>query len=201
MLPLFPQNSSAAYGTSVREVHRILVKWARGDAPNVEIIAPFFDHPGYVRAVAERVRETAHDERAEHYVFSFHGLPVSFIERGEPYRDQCEATAKALATELGLGRDGWTLAFQSKFGRAEWLTPATANVVADLGTKHRCILVACPGFPADCLETIEEIGMLASDTFKANGGERLLLAPSLNDSPAWIRVMAEMIREKAGSAR
>lgn len=199
VLPLYPQDSSAGYGTSVRDLERIIDGWATEDAPEVEVLSPYFDDPGYIRALATRIRETAGSREIDHYVFSYHGLPASFVERGEPYAKHCEATSEALAAELGLSPNDWTHAYQSKFGRAEWLTPATADVVADLGTKHKRILVATPGFPADCLETIEEIGMLARDSFKENGGEELLLSPALNDSPEWVEAMAGMVRESAAA--
>lgn len=194
VLPMFPQDSSAGYGTSILDLQRVLAGWARDDAPQVKIVPPFFDAPGYIGSLAATISGSAGEFRPDHYVFSYHGLPVSFIERGEPYAEHCEATSKALAAKLGLQDAEWTTAYQSKFGKAEWLTPATADLVADLGSKHRRILVATPGFPADCLETIEEIGMLAAETFQDSGGDELRLAPALNDSPEWIRAMAGMVR-------
>jgi ferrochelatase len=196
-LPLFPQDSSAGYGTAVRDLERIIEGWARDDAPNVEIIPPYYDDPGYIRALAARIREAEAGKDIDHYVFSYHGLPLSFIERGEPYAKHSEATSEALADELRLDPNEWTLAYQSKFGRAEWLTPATIEVVADLGTKHKRILVATPGFPADCLETIEEIGMLNANAFRESGGEELVLSPAVNDSPEWVEVMAGMVQKAA----
>lgn len=194
VLPMFPQDSSAGYGTSVLDLERVLAGWAREDAPTVKIVPPFFNDPGYIAALAATISESAREVHPDHYVFSYHGLPVSFIERGEHYRDHCVATSEALAAKLGLAVGDWTTAYQSKFGKAEWLTPATADLVAELGSKYRQILVATPGFPADCLETIEEIGMLAAETFHENGGDQLTLAPALNDSPAWVRAMADMVR-------
>lgn len=201
ILPLFPHDSSSSYGTSALQVERVLSSWSQGVAPKVRLVAPFFDDPGYIRSVAQRVRETLQGGTVDHFVFSYHGIPVSFIERGEPYHDQCKATSAALAAELGLAEGQWTHAYQSKFGRAEWLKPATADVVASLGEKHRRILVACPGFPADCLETIEEIGMLAVETFREHGGDELLVAPSVNDSKEWVTVMADMVRSKVSGPR
>ena len=192
-IPLYPQDSSASYGTSVRQLERVLANW-KGQAPLVEVIPPFFDHDGYVRAVATQIREAAKGRYIEHYVFSYHGVPRSFIEKGEPYDDHCRATSRALATELGLSPDQWTHAYQSKFGRAEWIQPPTDKVIAGLGSKYRRILVACPGFPADCLETIDEIGSEAAHLFRNHGGEELVLAPGLNDSPGWVKAMAEMVR-------
>lgn len=200
-LPLYPQDSSAGYGTSVWDLERIVDGWAGEDRPDVDVLPPFYDHPGYIQALAETIRDAARDKEIDHYVFSYHGLPESFVERGEPYDKHCEATSEALAAELGLDPGDWTHAYQSKFGRAEWLKPATANVVAELGAVHRRILVATPGFPADCLETIEEIGMLAADTFREHGGDELILAPALNDSRKWVEVMAAMVREPVGASR
>jgi protoporphyrin/coproporphyrin ferrochelatase len=195
VIPLFPQDSSSSYGTSVKDLERVIEGWGRSPAPSVTIVEPFFDDPGYIRAMAKRIKD-ATAKPVEHYVFSFHGIPVSFIERGENYQRHCEATSAALAKELGLSPNDWTLAYQSKFGKAEWLSPATADLIAELGTKHRRILVACPGFLADCLETIEEIGILNADIFREHGGEELVLAPALNDSPEWVEAMARMVRDR-----
>lgn len=192
-IPLFPQDSSASYGTSVRQLERVLAGW-KGRVPVVEVIPPFFDLDGFVRALGIQIREAAKDRDVEHYVFSYHGVPRSFIEKGEPYDEHCKATSRALASELGLSQEQWTHAYQSKFGRAEWIKPPTDQVIAGLGSKFSRILVACPGFPADCLETIDEIGSEAAHLFKEHGGEELILAPGLNDSPEWVKTMAEMVR-------
>ena len=192
-LPLFPQDSSAGYGTAVRDLERIVEGWATDPSPRVEVIPPYYDDQGYIRALAAQTRRASAGKKIDHFVFSYHGIPVSFIERGEPYDRHCEATSQALASELGLDRSDWTHAYQSKFGRAEWLTPATIEVVSELGAKHRTILVATPGFPADCLETIEEIGILNAEAFHEGGGEELVLSPAVNDSPDWIEAMVSMI--------
>jgi ferrochelatase len=199
VIPLFPQDSTSSYGTAVKDLERVLQGWASWPTPEVTIVEPFFDDPGYIRALASRIKEASTENPVDHYVFSYHGVPVSFIERGENYQRHCEATSAALAKELGLSRDDWTLAYQSKFGKAEWLTPATADLVAELGEKHRRVLVACPGFPADCLETIEEIGILNAQIFRDHGGKELVLAPALNDSPEWLEVMARMVRDRTAA--
>ena len=190
VIPLFPQDSSSSYGTALKDLQSVLDRWGNG-APEVEVLPPFFDDPGYIRSLAGRVREAAQDRSVEHYVFSYHGLPVSFIERGEPYDDHCKTTSNLLADELGLSPEQWTHAYQSRFGRAEWLTPATADVVGELGSRYKTVLITCPAFPTDCLETVEEIGILAAETFHASGGEDLIVAPALNDSAEWISVLAD----------
>ena len=167
---------------------------------------------------AARVRETVQAWPVEHFVFSFHSLPVSHLKKLDAreahclvksdccdaisavnqncYRAQCIFTARAIARELGLKDDGYTISFQSRLGRAEWLGPQTEDVLKKLahaGVKR--VAVACPSFVADCLETLEEIGIRAHHNFIQTGGEELRLVPSLNSEPAWVEAVVGWIRE------
>jgi ferrochelatase len=159
----------------------------------------FCDDAGYVRALAELVREASAASPVGHHVFSFHGLPEKSLERGDPYREECERTARALARELGLDEGRWTLSFQSRFGR-RWLGPFTDEVVRALAARHRKLLVSMPGFAADCLETLEEIGIRLRETFREAGGEELVVVPALNDHAGWLDALAALVRSAAENA-
>ena len=132
--------------------------------------------------------------RPDHFVMSFHGLPRRTLERGDPYHCFCQVTGRMLARELGLSAGQWTLTFQSRFGKAPWLKPYTVDVVKSLaqkGTKR--VDVFCPGFVADCLETLEEIGMEVRATFAAAGGKDFHVIPCLNEHPRWIAALADLV--------
>jgi ferrochelatase len=191
LLPAFPQDAGATVGTLVRRVKELLEigSWK----PRLTVVPPFPTDPGYIAAVASRVRETRVTNPTDHVVFSFHGLPLKQVLCGDPYRDHCEATAVALAAELGLEADGWTLVYQSRFGPAEWLQPYADQAVPELASRYPRILVACPGFAADCLETIDEIGEVLAEQFRAAGGTELTLVPSLNDHPRWLDALVELV--------
>ena len=188
LVPLFPQESISTTG-SVRAAVALASR-----RMEIRTVPSFCEEPGYVRAVAERVRSS--EGSPGHHVFSFHGLPESSVARGDPYRGECERTARALARELALGDSDWTLAFQSRFGR-RWLRPFTDEVVRDLAREHPRVLVATPGFAADCLETLEEIGIRLRETFEAAGGSELIVVPALNDDSKWLEFLAARIRGEA----
>lgn len=169
---------------------------ARG--PRLDVVAPWFDDAGYVRALAEtcRAHEREHARTRpnaapiRHWVFSFHGLPQRYVDRGDPYRRHCEATARALAAALGLAPTEWTTTFQSRFGPEPWLEPYTDVRVPELVAEHGCVAVAMPGFLADCLETIEEIGIRLVDDCRGKG--EVVVVPCVNDSPALTRALAAL---------
>ncbi len=192
VLPLYPQYASSASGSVLDAVAAHLAKVRR--APALRFVDAFHDDDGYVKALARNVNDywTKHGQ-PERLVLSFHGIPRRAIERGDPYRAQCEATARLLVRELGLSADQWAIAFQSRFGRAEWLTPYTAEVLAALGAaKARRVDVFCPGFVADCLETLEEIGIEGRARFEKAGGGEFHAIPCLNEHPRWIAALADL---------
>lgn len=191
LAPLFPQVSRSTTGSVEQAVCQELERRPR--PPELLSLQPWFADPGYVRAKAQLVREAAGGD-LPHCVFSFHGLPLRFVEEGDPYQDHCEATARALAGALELEEGSWTLTYQSRFGREEWLGPATDERVAALAREHPRLLVACPGFAADCLETLEEIHLRLAEGFRAAGGRDLVAVPCLNAHPAWVRALAELVR-------
>lgn len=185
VLPLYPQYSRATTET-VRDV------LPRG----MRMIESFHDHPAYIGALAENVRQhwAAHG-RAEILVMSFHGLPKRAVERGDPYEAQCRATAQRLASALELSDAQWKLTFQSRFGAAKWLEPYTQPTLVELaGAGVRDVDVVFPGFVSDCLETLEEVGIVAQAAFRAAGGTELRLVPCLNEAPRWIAALAAIAR-------
>jgi len=165
------------------------------NVPEIRFIKHFHDDAGYIGALAGRV--LAHWEthgRPDKLVVSFHGLPRYTLERGDPYHCECHKTARLLAERLGLADSAWTVAFQSRFGRSRWLEPYTAAVLRDLARSGtRRVDVITPGFVADCLETLEELGMEGRSTFLAAGGREFYNIPCLNDDPAWIEALAGIV--------
>ena len=152
---------------------------------------------GWVDAVADSIRShRAKHGAGEHLLFSFHGLPQRFADRGDPYPRQCEASARAIAAALGLGDDAWTLSYQSRFGRERWLEPATTTTLDAFAARgvHRVDVVA-PGFAVDCLETLEEVAMMLAEEFATSGGQ-LRYIPCLNDSSAHAQVLAAIARRE-----
>ena len=180
VVPLFPQYSVATTESVIDCL-----------PPAVPVVRDFHAHPGYIGALAANVQRywTQHG-RGEKLVMSFHGLP----KRGaEVYEQQCRVTARLLARKLLLKESEWQLTFQSRFGYARWLEPYTQPTLESLARSGtRKVDVVCPGFVTDCLETLEEIGITAHRAFLAVGGERLNVIPCLNESPEWIRALAEL---------
>ena len=177
VVPLYPQ-----YARSTTESVRDVVG---GEAAFVE---QFHDHPGYIAALAALVQD-----RPDVLVMSFHGLPQRAVDRGDPYRDQCLRTAELLARALRLTPDQYRVTFQSRFGPARWLQPYTSAVLAELGAaRTRRVDVICPGFVADCLETLEEIAIEGRKIFLDAGGGEFRALPCLNESPPWIAALADI---------
>jgi ferrochelatase len=199
LFPLFPQYSEGTSGSVIAETARLA---SAGSAqPAVQVLPPCYAHPAYIEALAERVREAAGGRSFDHHVISFHGLPVAAIERGDPYRAHCEATAAALAARMGWTSASWSLAFQSRFGRSAWLEPYAEELVPRLARSAPRVLITTPGFAADCLETLEEIGIRLRASFMAAGGRELLVVPALNAHPRWLDAMVEILDPPVGPAR
>ena len=220
VFPLYPQYAASSTGTSVSEIYRLVGQ--RWNVPAVSVVAPFYDDAGMIACFASIGREVIDEVDADHVLFSFHGLPERHIRKSDEtgehclrmdeccaamghanrycYRAQCYETARRLARELGLppGEDGWSVTFQSRLGRTPWIRPYTDEVIVELARQGtRRLAVFCPAFVADCLETLEEIGLRAEADFKAAGGESLTLVPSLNAHPRWVEAAARLVREAA----
>jgi len=193
VLPLYPQYST----TTTASVADVLERAAKEPAaPKLRMVDEYHLDPGVIAALADSVR--AHwsaNGRGERLLMSFHGIPQRLVDGGDPYSTQCHATAAALAGALGLGHGEWLITFQSRFGREQWLQPATdatLRLLGDSGVGR--VDVVCPGFPADCLETLEEIALQNAALFRAAGGGVLSYIPALNDSPAHADALAALLR-------
>lgn len=199
VLPLFPQYSASATGSAFDAVAAHL-EYARR-LPALRFVETFHDDPGYIKALAQTVNDywTRHG-RPDKLVLSFHGVPKRTLELGDPYHCFCQVTGRLLARELGLESAQWVLAFQSRFGKAAWLKPYTSDVLRGLGgEKLKRVDVFCPGFVADCLETLEEIAIEGRATFVEAGGREFHAIPCVNEHPAWIAALADLaFRNLAG---
>lgn len=192
VLPLYPQFAGSTTASAFDALAGAFAHWR--DLPGLRLVRDFHDDPGYLDALAERVRAAwAQDGRGERLVMSFHGLPQRSAELGDPYPTQCLATARLLAARLGLQEGQWLATFQSRFGRAQWLQPYTAPTLRDLAQSGvRSVDLICPGFVADCLETLEEIAIEARRDFLDAGGAQFRFIECLNDSPAFIEALARL---------
>ncbi|QGM47199.1 ferrochelatase [Methylocystis heyeri] len=197
ILPLYPQYAASTTATAFDAIARVLAGMRR--QPTLRFSPPYFDDPAYIEALAESLREHLGllDFEPEVVLASFHGLPQFQIDRGDPYESQCEETVRLLRAAMGMDEKRLQLSFQSRFGRAKWIEPYTsekARTLAKEGVKRLAILA--PGFSADCLETIEELGVEIRDEFLAAGGEKFARLSCLNDSEAGMRLLASLARRE-----
>jgi ferrochelatase len=192
VLPLYPQYAAATTASVADKV----LQWATQARrmPELRFVAEYHDDPAYVAALAAQLRaHWAANGRGEKLVLSFHGVPERSLHLGDPYHCQCHKTARLLAAALGLGKDEVLVTFQSRFGKAKWLEPYTEPTLQRLASEGvKRVDVACPGFVADCLETLEEIAQEARDAFLAAGGQTFSYVPCLNDAPEWIDALAAL---------
>ncbi len=192
-LPMFPQYCGASTGAVFDQVTAAL--GALRHVPALRFISEYHRQPGYIDALAASVREHWREAGgARHLLMSFHGIPELFVTRGDPYRAHCQRTAALLAQKLGLAADAWSLSFQSRFGRARWLQPYTSELLAGMPKRGiASVSVICPGFAADCLETLEEIAMENRDVFLAAGGEKYHYIPALNARPDHVAALRAVV--------
>lgn len=194
VLPLYPQFSATTTAAAFDHLADSLKHCPHW--PELRFIRDYHQHPAYIRALAQSVRQSWHEQgrEASRLVMSFHGIPERYVQQGDPYPRHCEATAKALADELGLRADQWMLTYQSRFGKEPWLQPYTDATLAKLGSeKLRGLSVICPGFSADCLETLEEIEGENREIFEHAGGTDFAYIAALNDRPEHIQMMLELV--------
>ncbi|NDU90585.1 MAG: ferrochelatase [Ferrovum sp.] len=198
LLPLYPQYAASTTASSQDALFAALTRWRH--APAVRTVHHYHDDPGYIRALKGRVeRFWAERGRPDVLVMSFHGVPQFTLHKGDPYHCECLKTGRLLAQALGIEPHQYRIAFQSLFGRTEWVKPYTAPLVEQLareGVRH--VQVLCPGFPADCLETLEEIGMEVKATFLNHGGEVYHYIPALNDDPDWLDSLTRIALDNLG---
>jgi ferrochelatase len=196
-LPMYPQYSATTTASATDVLFTALMKERR--VPALRVVPPYYDHPAYLDAESAVIKEALAELPAppDHYVLSFHGIPVKYVERGDPYPAHVERTTAELVQRLGWAREKWTQSFQSLFGKDLWLQPYTDETLRDLAKRGlKRVFVATPGFTTDCLETIDEIGFEAKEAFRHAGGEELCRCPCLNDHPAWIEAMKTIILQE-----
>ncbi len=192
VLPLYPQYSAT---TTASVLDRVQAALGRLDwRPRLLCVDDYHADAGYVAALAESLAGRIADFGAgAHLLFSFHGLPQRYVDAGDPYHEQCEMTARLVAARLALPADAWSVAYQSRVGGARWLKPYTEDRLRELATRGtRRIVVCCPGFAVDCLETLEEIAIRGRAGFLAAGGASFDYVPALNDGPAHIECLAQI---------
>lgn len=192
VLPLYPQYSAPSTASVLDAVFQELQQWRW--VPEVRTVNDYHADERYIAALAASVREHwATHGRGERLLMSFHGIPRSYFLAGDPYYCQCQATGRLLATALGLGPDEWVLTFQSRFGREPWLQPYTDHTLEALARDGvRTVDVICPGFAADCLETLEEIAVQNRAAFEALGGSALRYIPALNARDDHLDMLTEL---------
>jgi len=220
VLPLFPQYSSAASGSALERVLDIISEaW---NVPSLETFDSFYDAPAFINGFRDVARPFLDEFKADHVLFSYHGLPERHVKKSDTtggkhclatpdccdkicpenrfcYRAHCVATTNALVKALSLKPGTYSYCFQSRLGRTPWIKPYTDFVLPELAAKGiKRLAVFSPAFVADCLETVEEIGIRAKEQWKSLGGEELLLIPSLNDHPTWVNGVAEMVYARSG---
>ncbi|MDE2430723.1 MAG: ferrochelatase [Burkholderiales bacterium] len=195
ILSAYPQYSATTTASNFDAVFQYFQQVR--NVPELRLVKNYHDHDAYILALKQSVLDHwQHHGRPEKLVMSFHGLPKTFLLRGDPYHCECYKTARLLAEQLGLSKDDYVVTFQSRLGRAEWLQPYTAPTVQQLaksGVKR--VDIICPGFIADCLETLEEIAIEVRATFLEAGGKEFNYIPCLNESPAWMRGLAEIAEQ------
>lgn len=194
VLPLYPQYSGSTSGSVFDAIGDELKTWRW--VPELHFISEYYRDAAYIDALAASIREAREATgAAQKLVYSFHGIPRRYVDNGDPYQRQCEWTAQAVSHRLGLADDDWILLFQSRFGREEWLQPyADKTLEAMPGQGITSVDLVCPGFSADCLETLEEVNMENREIFLKAGGESYQYIPCLNDRPDHIDMMAGLVK-------
>jgi ferrochelatase len=215
LVPLFPHYAMSSYESAVVRVQELMAQLA----PEIDltIVRPFYDHPDYIKALVG-VSEPFLKQSYDHLLFSFHGVPERHLRKADPthahclaspdcctrpskahetcYRAQCFKTVQAFVSKAGIPANKYSVSFQSRLGRDPWLKPYTDSVIEDFGKAGmKKLLVICPAFVCDCLETIEEIGVRARDTFREAGGGELKLIPCLNDNPLWVDALTKVVQQ------
>jgi protoporphyrin/coproporphyrin ferrochelatase len=219
--PLYPQYSSAANGSALELIYKLAAKpW---NVPPISVLPPFYNEPSFLDAWAGIAKPRLEAFQPDLVLMSYHGLPERHVQKSDPtgqhclrkpdcceaivdanrncYRAQCVYTSKGLAERLSLGADDYLMTFQSRLGRDPWLTPATDLVLPELPKKGvKKLAIMSPAFTADCLETLEELGIRAKEDFLEAGGEDFCLIPCLNDDPVWLDALAGMLTRLTGTA-
>lgn len=197
VVPLFPQYSNSTTGSVYDKVFDI-IKTIR-HKPQIEFLSPFYAHPLYIESLAKDINDKLKSEKTppEKLILSYHGIPVRYVNRGDPYDDHCQRTTQRLIPQINFPKENIIHCYQSRFGKEPWLQPYTDQTVEQFGDEGiKNVLVACPAFTMDCLETLDEIGVENLEAFKEHGGERLELVSCLNDKDHWIKNFAQIIKDQ-----
>jgi len=197
VLPMYPQYSATTVASATDVLFQALMKPRR--VPTLRVVPSYYDHAAYLDAMVAVIRDDLAKLawKPDHYVLSFHGIPISYAQKGDPYATHVTRTTRGLIERLGWKRSEWSQTYQSQFGRARWLRPSTDGTLVKLAKAGvRKVFVAMPGFTADCLETIDEIGNESREIFEHAGGEHLRACPCLNDHPRWIDALETILREE-----
>jgi protoporphyrin/coproporphyrin ferrochelatase len=195
LLPLYPQYSSTTTAPIFDGWARVMAQEQR--IPALQFLDDYHDHPLYISALSHSIRQYWQQHGQGHLLFSFHGIPQRYAERGDPYPQQCQSTARLVAEQLGLESAEWGVAFQSRFGREPWLQPYTDEVLRQLPKSGlRRVDIICPAFAADCLETLEEIAVEGKHLFIQAGGEQYHYIPALNAEPAHVHLLTQLIAQR-----
>jgi len=217
--PLYPQYTQSSFATAVAETRKQAAKLGLSD--KLVLLEPFYVDPDFIVTNAKVVSEYLQAHSPDYVLFSFHSVPVRHIKQIDTndhcrvndsccaevsaanancYRAQCHATARAIASAVGLKPDQYTTCFQSQFGKDEWIGPSFEDLLRELPKRGiKTVAVACPSFVADCLETLEEIGIRGREEFQEAGGDDLMLIPCLNSDPLWIKAAANLIRKTSAA--
>ncbi|MBF0444159.1 MAG: ferrochelatase [Magnetococcales bacterium] len=191
--PLYPQFSATTTGSGLDAISHYFAK--KRSIPTIRFARPFYSNQLYINALANQIKKHRQPKSKQFYLFTFHGLPQRHEDEGDPYASQCRTTAQLLAKALNIPKEQWRITFQSRFGKEEWLKPATDKTLLQLPSEGiKQLVVICPGFVADCLETLEEIAVAGKKSFLAAGGEQCHVVPCLNDSPIFIDALGKMIK-------
>ncbi len=196
VLPLYPQFSFTTTESTRDEVKRLASKLFKNQELPVAWIESYSTDPGYIHALTQSILDFwQHHGKPDQILFSYHGLPQRYVKNGDPYFSQCRATTLAIVQKLGLQNHQWNMVFQSRFGKEPWLQPYADEVLKNLAqSPQKNVHVICPGFAADCLETLEEINQQYRKVFLENGGETFHYIPALNVRPDHIRALTEILR-------
>jgi ferrochelatase len=194
VLPLYPQYCSSTTGSAFDRTAAVLRRWRW--LPETRFINDYYADAGYLGALTARIEQHwAQLGERTHLLFSYHGIPAVYVQEGDPYRAQAEATTRAVVSRLGLVADEWTHCYQSRFGSVVWLQPYTEDTLKDLAKRGmRKLTVVSPSFAVDCLETLQEVAIEYRDKFHELGGERLSLVPALNDDSRHVEALCALIR-------
>ena len=192
VIPLFPQYAASSTAAAMDNVFDVL--GTMRNQPAIRTVKHYHDHPGYIAALAQNVRDYwATQGQPDKLIISFHGTPRASLDKGDPYHCYCQKTGRLLAEALALQTEQYAVCFQSRFGKAQWLTPYTAVTLEELGqAQTRRVDIICPGFVSDCLETLEEIAIEAKHTFIQAGGQEFHYIPCLNERHDWIEALADI---------